>query len=124
MVSPAARCCSWCGAVFVGEPDRSLTLHETMRSRWFGDKVEPLSDRTFEYCCMGCAWAWGIEHERALYRMSGASVRDHLIREHGLKYASAGGPQSLACRELMVSEARDLAEFFIRCRLEQSVEVN
>jgi hypothetical protein len=104
MVTMENSACAWCGC---REVKKSLTLHILEESS--SGKLRELS---FDYCSMGCAWAWGMEEERRLGRMPPTVARSHLIHEHGLEPGhSPAGVQTEACKLHFASEVARVKAF-------------
>ena len=105
MVTVKDSVCAWCGSSKV---DKRLTLHIIEESS-SGERRE----LRFDYCCMGCAWAWGLERARRLERMSFSVARRHLIEEHGLEDGHPpAGAQTEACKLNFASEVARQKAFF------------
>ena len=100
--------CSWCGSLKV---DASLTLHVIEES---GSGV--LLGFSFGYCCMGCAWAWGLRSECELHGADRASAMEHLIREHSLKPCVPGGAETVECKAWFLRKRIELDVLFLRLK--------
>ena len=105
--------CGCCGKEAV---DEKLRLHSLLEDS-DGESIE----RIIDFCCPGCAWAWGMRSETELNGMSRSQARHHLIHLHGL--SSTGTPagcESVGCQAYFLAEMARIRAFILKCNLERN----
>jgi len=78
--------CGWCDKLIVGEPDKRL--HLKSGTEVFNGLVS--SEAEFvetDFCCMGCAWSYGMREHVVIFFMSPPEAFSHLMSSHGLSFS-------------------------------------
>lgn len=75
--------CGWCDKVLTGPPDKRLRL---MSASEVFSGLSTLNSEfvSVAFCCMACAWAYGMREHVVLHCMSPPDAFSHLKSAHGL----------------------------------------
>ncbi|MFC1952866.1 hypothetical protein ACFLWR_01885 [Chloroflexota bacterium] len=87
--------CGWCGYEIKGKP---VSSYEEVAFTWDEVEVEEDVSTSFlvEFCCYGCAWAFGVEIHRLYGMTDGNKIRSHLMKE-GLPYPPGKPRGAMSC---------------------------